>query len=266
MTSSRRPCSAIRGSRSNKIALQIAHRRACIKKRVRRSAGNIAVTTRRGKGEEPQGKLSRRDKSNIDAEIKALKLQDTQLGGNPMKIGSAGILGKVSGEIDSLNQTASTLVDNRTAIAGASGIGGTLGAASLQVQAFTDQLNVFSPATTQAALAAAAAGDATSAAGDTTAAAPAGPDPALLQQLFDQAHLATSVAEQQLSVLQATPPFGGSLRARRDRPRPIGRAADDHRARRRSRRRAWQHRGARARRRRDGMAQTVHRRPRQPDH
>ena len=57
-----------------------------------------------------------------------------------------------------------------------------------------------SPATTPATSAAAAAGDATSAAGDTTAADRPRPDPTLLQRLLDQAHLATSVAEQQLSV------------------------------------------------------------------
>ena len=205
----------------NKIAVQIATRRAYIEKLRKQITGNILVikALEAVLEKNPKAKLSRRDKSNIDAEITALKLQDTQLGGNPMRIGTGGILGKVSGEIDSLNQTASTLVDNRTAIAGASGIGGTLGAASLQVQAFQDQLNVFSPASTQAALAAATAADVAATPAPRT---PAGPDPALLQQLLDQAHLATSVAEQQLSVLQATPPFGGSFAQGGIVPGPLG--------------------------------------------
>ena len=155
--------------------------------------------------------LTKKQKTALAGQVTALEAQNNTLGGEKLKVGSGGVLGKVTGEINSLGGTLSTMQDNRLAIIGASGIGGTLGAANLDVQSFADQLSVFSPAATAKALASAAAADAAANAGGTGVAAPAGPDPALLQQLLDQAHLATSVAEHQLSVLSATPPFGGSF-------------------------------------------------------
>ena len=161
--------------------------------------------------DEKAPKLTRKQKTALAGQVTALEAQNKTLGGESLKVGSSGVLGKVTGEINSLGTTLSTMSDNRLAIVGASGIGGTLGAANLDVQSFADQLSVFSPAATAKALASAAAADTAANAGGTGVAAPAGPDPALLQQLLDQAHLATSVAEAQLSVLQATPPFGGSF-------------------------------------------------------
>ena len=161
--------------------------------------------------DEKAPKLTRKQKQALAGQVTALESQNKTLGGEKLKVGSSGVLGKVTGEINSLGTTLSTMSDNRLAIVGASGIGGTLGAANLDVQSFADQLSVFSPTATAKALATAAAADTAANAGGTGVAAPAGPDPALLQQLLDQAHLATSVAEHQLSVLSATPPFGGSF-------------------------------------------------------
>ena len=185
-------------------------------------AENISIINSLSRNEK-NPKLTRRQKSNIAAQITALQNQNNQLGGATMKAGTGGLIGKVSGEISSMNDTISTMRDNRLAIVGASGIGGTLGAANLDVQSFADQLNVFSPKATQAALAGASAADAAGA-GAATDNTPA-TDPAtlqMLQQLLNQAHLETSVAEAQLGVLQASPPFGGSFAQGGIVPGPLG--------------------------------------------
>jgi TP901 family phage tail tape measure protein len=135
--------------------------------------------------------------------IKGLKDENQALGGDRDKIGTGGEIGKLS--LDALTTDITAVQSNQQAVGGASGIGGSLGAAKIDVLNTTQAIQALAPNAVGLALAAAGANAGTGASGTASQLA------SLLQTQNDQLSQQLAVSQDQYRVLSQLPPYAGKF-------------------------------------------------------